>query len=117
MSVDTIVVEFYWGDMVPYYGNASTSTEVTIGPRLAQSAVLSTPPSFYFFNATAVIEYSDYLTGDAIVGALVTFECLNVSSFIGGFKDNTDGTYEIWVNIGNNICRSYKVIGRFTLSV
>ncbi|MFQ5832847.1 MAG: hypothetical protein ACE5H4_09110 [Candidatus Thorarchaeota archaeon] len=93
-----IEVKFFWGDMVPYYANATTATQVNIGPRFTQGRVLSTPAAFYSFNLSAVIEYSDYLTGRPIPSASVTFLCLNDSSFWSDIIPLGDGSYKILVD-------------------
>ncbi|MFX1416245.1 MAG: hypothetical protein ACFFC0_05505, partial [Promethearchaeota archaeon] len=93
-----ISVTFFWGDVTPYYANATTSTQVDIGPRFTQGRVLSTPAAFYTFNISATIEYSDYLTGRPIPGATVTFICLNDTTYWSDISDLGDGTYRILVD-------------------
>jgi hypothetical protein len=93
-----LFVEIQWGDEAPFYSNASASTEVSITARFTQAAVLSTPPAFINFNGTAIIEYTDYLSGDPISGAEISVSCVNVSSFGHWITDEQDGTYEIIIN-------------------
>ncbi|MHA2379312.1 MAG: hypothetical protein ACXADS_08540 [Candidatus Thorarchaeota archaeon] len=93
-----ISVKFFWGDSIPYYANATTSTQVDVSQRFTQGRVLSTPAAFYSFNISATIEYSDYLTGRPISGATVTFICLNDSSFWSDINDLGDGSYRILVD-------------------
>ncbi|TFG11721.1 hypothetical protein EU537_11545 [Candidatus Thorarchaeota archaeon] len=93
-----LFVEIQWGDEAPFYSNASASTEVAITARFTQAAVLSTPPAFINFNGTAIIEYTDYLSGDPIAGAQISVSCENVSSFGHWITDRRDGTYEIIIN-------------------
>jgi hypothetical protein len=97
LSNHPIFFKMFWGDMVPYYSNATTSTEVTISSRFTQGSVLSTPPAFIFFNATAILRYGDYLTGIGIVGATLDFRCLN-TSITSWIADLGDGTYEVIVD-------------------
>ncbi|OLS30757.1 MAG: hypothetical protein ThorAB25_07690 [Candidatus Thorarchaeota archaeon AB_25] len=87
-----ISVKFVWGDAVPYYGNSTTSTEVTIVGRFTQGTVLQTPPGYYFFNISALLEFSDYLSGSPVPGAVMTIRCLNETS-THWEVDNLDGTY------------------------
>ncbi|MGY5854086.1 MAG: hypothetical protein RTU92_11005, partial [Candidatus Thorarchaeota archaeon] len=61
-----IDIAFNWGDVAPYYSNSTTSTEVSIISRFTQGAVLSTPGAFYYSNASALLEYSDYLSSGPI---------------------------------------------------
>ncbi|MFX1604773.1 MAG: hypothetical protein ACFFDD_02595 [Promethearchaeota archaeon] len=87
-----ISVKFVWGDAIPYYANATTSTEVTIVGRFTQGTVLQTPPGYYNFNMTALLQFSDYLSGAPVSGANLTVRCLNETSIHWEF-DNLDGTY------------------------
>lgn len=87
-----ISVKFVWGDAVPYYGNSTTSTEVTIVGRFTQGTVLQTPPGYYYFNISALLEFSDYLSGSPVAGAVMTIRCLNETSTHLEI-DNFDGTY------------------------
>ncbi len=98
--VDSLLIQldFIWGDVSPYYANATTSTQASITSRLTQSGILSTPPASYGYNMTAIITYSDYLSGSDIVGASITVECLNETSIQFWWFDNNDGTYTIRVN-------------------
>ncbi len=93
-----LFVEIQWGDEAPFYSNASASTEVAITARFTQASILSTPPAFINFNGTAIIEYTDYLSGDPITGAQISVSCENVSSFGHWITDMQDGTYEIIIN-------------------
>ncbi|MFW9837827.1 MAG: hypothetical protein ACFFE7_09925 [Candidatus Thorarchaeota archaeon] len=93
-----ITILFHWGDMVPYYENSTTSTQVTISTRFTQASVLSTPPAYYFFNISALIDFSDYLTGNGISGADLSLLCVNDTSFTQWIIDNGDGTYRILVD-------------------
>ncbi len=93
-----ISILFVWGDVAPYYANATSSTEVSIVSRFTQSTVLQTPPGYYYFNISALLRYSDYLTGMPISGATVTIICLNTTSFTYWIADNTDGTYTVLVD-------------------
>ncbi|MFQ5832849.1 MAG: hypothetical protein ACE5H4_09120 [Candidatus Thorarchaeota archaeon] len=93
-----IQVKFYWGDWSPFYANATTSTLVTIGPRFTQATVLSTPPASYSFNLTALVKYSDYLSGSPITNAAVSILCVNDTTFARWIIDNGDGTYSIIVD-------------------
>ncbi len=93
-----ISVKFVWGDSVPFYSNSTTSTEVTIIARFTQGRVLQTPPGFYYFNISAILEFSDYLTGTAVSGATMTIRCLNTTSFTHWEIDNLDGTYTALIN-------------------
>ncbi|MHA2349097.1 MAG: hypothetical protein ACXADL_05635 [Candidatus Thorarchaeota archaeon] len=97
LSDHPISFKMFWGDMVPYYSNATTSTEVTISSRFTQGSVLSTPPAFIFFNATAILRYGDYLTGLGIPGATLDFKCLN-ASITPWITDLGDGTYEFKID-------------------
>ncbi|MHA2387065.1 MAG: hypothetical protein ACXAEE_12720, partial [Candidatus Thorarchaeota archaeon] len=82
----------------PYYANATTATAVDINTRFTQGRVLSTPGAFYYFNLSAIIEFSDYLSGDPIPGALVSFTCVNDSTFSSWIVDMGDGRYNIIVD-------------------
>ena len=93
-----IFISFVWGDLTPYYANASSSTEVSIVARFTQVAVLQTPPGYYYFNVSALLRFSDYLTGAPIAGATVSVACTNTSSFDYWVIDNSDGTYTILVD-------------------
>ncbi|MHA2056409.1 MAG: hypothetical protein ACXACG_00485 [Candidatus Thorarchaeota archaeon] len=88
----SISVKFVWANAVPYYSNSTTSTEVTIVGRFTQGSVLQTPPGFYYFNISALLEFSDYLTGSPVSGAMMTIRCLNETSTHWEI-DNLDGTY------------------------
>lgn len=98
--IDSLAIglEFFWGDTTPYYSNATTSTQVTITGRNTQTAILSTPPASYGFNMTAIISYSDFLTGDDLSGASISVLCLNVTPIESWWFDRGDGTYSILVN-------------------
>ena len=93
-----ISIQFVWGNSLPYYGNSSTTTEVTIEDRFTQLTVLQTPPGYYFFNMSALFSFTDYLSGAPIQGATLTITCLEVPSFIHWEFDNTDGTYSTIMN-------------------
>ncbi|MFW9850705.1 MAG: hypothetical protein ACFFF4_16375, partial [Candidatus Thorarchaeota archaeon] len=93
-----IYIEFHWGDTTPFYSNSSTSTRVTVTARNTQSTVLSTPPAYYNYNTSVIVAYADYLSGDYIPGALVTYICTNDTSVSGIAYDNGDGTYTINTN-------------------
>ncbi|MFO7837663.1 MAG: hypothetical protein R6V83_13555 [Candidatus Thorarchaeota archaeon] len=93
-----IELRFHWGDVTPFYANATTSTEVSITARFTQMGVLSTPPAYMFFNASATIRYSDYLSGEGIGGADISVSSQNVTSFEYWVYDLADGSYEIRVN-------------------
>lgn len=88
-----ISITFVWGNAVPYYSNSTTSTEVTVVPRFTQGTVLQTPPGYYYFNISALLEFSDYLSGAPVSGATMTIKCLNTTSFTHWSIDNLDGTY------------------------
>ncbi|MHA1928330.1 MAG: hypothetical protein ACTSV2_07100, partial [Candidatus Thorarchaeota archaeon] len=94
----SLYITVFWGDEIPYYTNASTSTEVTINSRFTQASVISTPPAYYSFNASIILQYSDYLTGQGISLSIVDYDCLNTSSYTSWIFDNGDGTYEILVD-------------------
>lgn len=87
-----VSVKFLWSDIAPYYSNATTSTEVTIIYRFTQGTVLQTPPGFYFFNISALFEFSDYFSGDPVSGATLSVRCFN-TTFTHWEIDNLDGTY------------------------
>jgi hypothetical protein len=89
---------FVWGDVSPYYANATSSTEVSIVSRFTQAIVLQTPPGYYYFNISALLRFSDYLTGVPISGATVTISCMNTTVFDYWIIDNTDGTYTVLVD-------------------
>jgi DNA-binding beta-propeller fold protein YncE len=93
-----IYILFVWGDAVPYYANATSSTEVSIVSRYTQVTVLETPPGYYYFNISAILRFSDYLTGTPISGASISISSLNASSFDYWVIDNTDGTYTILID-------------------
>jgi hypothetical protein len=98
VSDHPINIALVWGDVAPFYANATTSTQATITSRFTQGRVLATPGAHYFYNLTADIEFSDYLTSDGITGAIITFECSNASSFSSWVYDLGDGTYRILVD-------------------
>ncbi len=93
-----ITIQFHWGDSPPYYENSTTSTQVTISTRYTQASVLSTPPAYYFFNISALIDFRDYLTGNGISTADVSILSTNSTSFTEDIIDNGDGTYQILVD-------------------
>ncbi|MGY5856398.1 MAG: hypothetical protein RTS72_07335, partial [Candidatus Thorarchaeota archaeon] len=93
-----ITIQFHWGDSPPYYENSTTSTQVTISTRFTQASVLSTPPAYYFFNISALIDFRDYLTGNGISTADVSVASVNSTSFMEWIIDNGDGTYQILVD-------------------
>ncbi len=93
-----IYVLYFWGDRAPYYGNASTSTQVTITSRFTQAIVLSTPAADYGLNITMLVKYEDYLTGRGISGATVSLRCTNDSSFTYWIDDLGDGRYRLIVD-------------------
>jgi len=95
-----ISITFVWGDVTPYYDNATSSTEVTIVARFTQATVLQTPPGYLYFNMSSLVRYSDYLTGDGIFGgqASVDLLCLNDTIFDYWVTDNGDGTYSILID-------------------
>jgi hypothetical protein len=93
-----IYIQFAWGDVVPYYANATSSTEVSILSRYTQMTVLQTPPGYYYFNVSALLRFSDYLTGAPISGASVSVNSLNASSFDYWIIDNVDGTYTVLID-------------------
>jgi hypothetical protein len=93
-----IYILFVWGDAAPYFANATSSTEVSVVSRYTQATVLQTPPGYYYFNISALIRFSDYLTGNPISGASVSVHCLNTTSFSYWTVDNTDGTYTILID-------------------
>lgn len=96
-----ISVKFVWGDIVPYYSNSTTSTEVSVIGRFTQGTILQTPPGFYFFNISALLEFSDYLSGVPVSGATMTVKCLNASVFTHWEFDNLDGTYTTLIDSTN----------------
>ncbi|MFX1438665.1 MAG: hypothetical protein ACFFFD_00345 [Promethearchaeota archaeon] len=98
VSGHPLFVKFFWGDLTPYYANATTSTAVDINARFTQGRVLTTPGAFYYFNLSAIIEFSDYLSGNPIPGAVVTFTCVNDSVFSSWIVDMGDGRYKIIVD-------------------
>jgi hypothetical protein len=93
-----IYILFVWGDAAPYYANATSSTEVSIVSRYTQVTVLQTPPGYYYFNISALLRFSDYLSSNSISGASVSVRCLNASSFDYWVIDNADGTYTILID-------------------
>jgi len=93
-----LLITFVWGDVTPFYANATSSTEVTIIARFTQATVLQTPSGFYYFNASALVKYSDYLTGTGIVAAGITLSCLNDTVFDYWIVDRMDGTYTILID-------------------
>ena len=93
-----ITIQFHWGDITPFYENSTTTTQVTISTRYTQASVLSTPPAYYFFNISALIDFKDYLTGQGIPGADVSIKSMNSTSFTQWIVDNNDGTYRILVD-------------------
>ncbi|MHA2353494.1 MAG: hypothetical protein ACXABX_10280, partial [Candidatus Thorarchaeota archaeon] len=93
-----ITIQFHWGDVTPYYENSTTTTQVTISTRFTQASVLSTPPAYYFFNISALIDFRDYLTGNGIPGADVDINSVNSTTFTHLIIDNGDGTYQILVD-------------------
>jgi hypothetical protein len=107
-----LTIQFHWGDVTPYYENATTSTQVTISTRFTQASILSTPPAYYFFNISALIDFSDYLTGNGIPGADVDIESVNSSTFTSWTIDNGDGTYQILVDT-----TTLSGLGRYYFSV
>jgi len=107
-----ISIEFVWGDYYPYYSNSSTTTEVTIEGRFTQLTVLQTPPGYYYFNMSALFSFTDYLTGDPIIGATLVVTCLEVPSFIHWEFDNGDGTYTATMNT-----TSFPGLGRYNFTV
>ncbi|TFG06064.1 6-bladed beta-propeller [Candidatus Thorarchaeota archaeon] len=107
----SISVRFSWGDFAPFYMNSSTSTSATITQRFTQSSVLSTPPADIFYNATAFLKYTDYLTGGGISGASVTVSCSNVSSIQYWVIPGPDGSYEVRINTSD-----FTNLGRYFFS-
>ncbi|MFW9815684.1 MAG: hypothetical protein ACFFEW_07125, partial [Candidatus Thorarchaeota archaeon] len=107
-----ITILFHWGDIAPYYENSTASTQVTITTRFTQAAVLSTPPAYYFFNISALIDFRDYLTGNGIAAADVSIGSVNSSSFTQWIIDNGDGTYQILVDT-----TSLSGLGRYFFKV
>ncbi|MFX1484421.1 MAG: hypothetical protein ACFFCP_14675, partial [Promethearchaeota archaeon] len=93
-----ITIQFHWGNVAPYYENSTTTTQVTISARYTQASVISTPPAYYFFNISALIKFSDYLTGNGIPAADVAISSLNSTSYTHWIQDNGDGTYRILVD-------------------
>jgi len=93
-----ISIKLFWGDVAPYYSNATAVTEASVTARSTQASVISTPPAYYYFNISAIVKYSDYLTSVPVPGATLTFRCLNVSLTHSWWFDRGDGTYEIVVN-------------------
>ncbi|MFW9870629.1 MAG: hypothetical protein ACFFEL_13465, partial [Candidatus Thorarchaeota archaeon] len=93
-----ITIQFHWGDLTPFYENSTTNTQVTISTRFTQASVRSTPPAYYFFNISALIDFRDYLTGSGIPGASVSLACENSTTFTGWILDNGDGSYRILVD-------------------
>ncbi len=93
-----ITIDFHWGDIAPYFENSTTSTRVTISARFTQASVLSTPPAYYFFNISALVNFADYLTGSEIPGASLSVESVNSTTFTEWIIDNGDGTYQILVD-------------------
>ncbi|MHA1907397.1 MAG: hypothetical protein ACW98Y_08890, partial [Candidatus Thorarchaeota archaeon] len=91
-------VDFVWGNVAPYYDNATTATAVAITGRATQGIVISTPPASFGFNMSATIIFSDYLTSNHIPGAVVTVKSLNSSSIQSWILYNGDGSYTILVN-------------------
>ena len=91
-------IKFVWGDSSPYYSNSTTSTEVTVVARFTQATVLQTPPGYIYFNISGLLEFSDYLSGDRILGATMTVRCLNTTSFTYWPIQNPDGTYTALVD-------------------
>ena len=93
-----ISLKFVWGDVTPFYANATYSTEVSIIARFTQASVLQTPPGYYYFNMSALVRYSDYLSGTGIDSAGITILCSNDTIFDYWIEDNFDGTYTLLIN-------------------
>ncbi|MGY5879408.1 MAG: hypothetical protein RTV31_04110 [Candidatus Thorarchaeota archaeon] len=93
-----IDIKFVWGDVTPFYANATSSTEVSIIARFTQASVLQTPPGYYYFNMSALVTYSDYLSGAGIESAEIILLCSNDTIFDYWIIDNTGGTYTILIN-------------------
>jgi hypothetical protein len=93
-----IFILFEWGDVSPYYDNATTSTEVNIEGRFTQVTVLQTPPGYYYFNMSALLRFTDYLTGGSIAGASVTIDSPETGGFTYWVIDNLDGTYSVIID-------------------
>ncbi len=100
------------GDVAPFFENSTTSTRVTISTRFTQASVLSTPPAYYFFNISALINFGDYLTGSRISGTSFSVACVNSSSFTNWTIDNGDGTYQILIDT-----TSLSGLGRYLFTV
>ena len=94
----SITIRLVWGDVAPYYANATTATQVTIIGRYTQASVLSTPAADYFFNLTATLSYSDYVLGSPIDGASVSFFCVNDSSISSWVINTGNGRYNLIVD-------------------
>ncbi len=107
-----ITIQFYWGDVAPYYSNSTATTEVTITMRATQVVVISTPPADIYYNATALVEFTDYSTSLGISGAALTIKCLNTTPIQYWIVDNLDGTYEIRVNTS-----TFTSTGRYFFSL
>ena len=107
-----ITILFHWGDLTPYYENSTASTQVTISTRFTQASVLSTPPAYYFFNISTLIEFKDYLTSEGISGADVAISSANSTTFTSWILDIGDGTYSILVDT-----TSLSGLGRYFFSV
>ncbi len=115
VSKHPISVKFFWGDSIPFYANSSTSTEATITQRLTQASVLSSPPADIFYNATAILRYTDYLTGNGISEAEVTVSCSNVSVIEYWVLVGEDGSYEVRINTtGFSTIGKYRFSANFT---
>ncbi len=107
-----INIDFYWGDIAPFYSNSTTSTKVTITNRYTQASILSTPAAYYNYNTSLVVSFTDYLKGSPITGAIVTFICFNETSVQGVAIDNGDGTYTISTNTSQ-----LPTLGRYLFTV
>jgi len=108
----SITIDFHWGDFAPYYENATTTTYVTVSTRYTQASILSTPPAYYYFNISTLIDYRDYLTRNGIDGATVSIVSVNSSSFTKWIIDYGDGTYRILID-----STTLSGLGRYFFSV
>ncbi|RLI55763.1 MAG: hypothetical protein DRO87_08690 [Candidatus Thorarchaeota archaeon] len=93
-----IFVKFVWGDVMPYYDNSTSSTQVNVRERSTLVTVLQTPPGYYYFNMTALMSFNDYLSGASISGATMTVGSLDGLGFTYWVQGYPDGTYEVIID-------------------
>ncbi|MCK5302560.1 MAG: hypothetical protein KAJ96_05400, partial [Candidatus Thorarchaeota archaeon] len=100
---------------VPFYAIRSTTTKATTVERQTQILFPLVQETPYFDNITINLQYTDYLTGEGISGAILALTSPNRTPVLYQLYDVGDGSYILLINT-TQFGNSGSVYFNFTLS-